>query len=108
MFPLAVNIVSKKSFHPVRKLFYAGAFFSQMTIGGLMASHTQWDADAYRQRGLMAQERAAEAPTEALKTLWLELAERYFEMADQIAAEDDPALRLPHRLRAPQGGRILL
>ena len=24
------------------------------------------------------------------------------------AAEDDPALRLPHKLRAPQGGRILL
>ena len=69
---------------------------------------TQWDCEAYRERGLMAQEKAAEAPTEGLKTLWLELAERYFEMADQIAIEDDPALRLPHKLHTPRGGRILL
>jgi hypothetical protein len=71
-------------------------------------AETQWDCDAYRQRGLMAQEKAAEAPTEGLKTLWLELAERYFEMADQIAGEEDPSLRLPHKLHAPHGGRILL
>ena len=69
---------------------------------------TQWDCEAYRQRGLMAQEKAAEAPTEGLKTLWLELAERYFEMADQIAVEDDPAPHLPHKLHTPRGGRILL
>ena len=67
---------------------------------------TQWDADAYRQRGLMAQEKAASAPTEGLKTLWLELAERYFEMADQVC--DEAELRFPHKLHSPQGGRILL
>jgi len=66
----------------------------------------EWDAAAYRERALMAQKRAAEAPTEGLKALWLELAERYFELADQVG--DDSALRFPHKLHAPQGGRILL
>ena len=66
-----------------------------------------WDAAAYRERALMAQEKAAEAPTEGLKTLWLELAERYFELADQV--EPDAELRFPHKLHAPHGGgRILL
>jgi len=66
----------------------------------------EWDAAAYRERALMAQKRAAEAPTEGLKALWLELAERYFELADQVG--DDAAMRFPHKLHAPQGGRILL
>jgi len=66
-----------------------------------------WDAAAYRERALMAQEKAAEAPTEGLKTLWLELAERYFELADQV--EPDAELRFPHKLHALHGGgRILL
>jgi hypothetical protein len=67
----------------------------------------EWDAAAYRERALMAQKRAAEAPTEGLKALWLELAERYFELADQVG--DAAELRFPHKLHAPQGGgRILL
>ena len=37
----------------------------------------------YRERGISAQQRAAEAPTDGLRQLWLELAERYFELADQ-------------------------
>ena len=65
-----------------------------------------WDADAYRQRGLMAQEKAAEAPTEGLKTLWQELAERYFEMADQVGNEAE--LRFPHKRNSPPRGRMLL
>ena len=69
---------------------------------------TQWDADAYRRRGLVAQEAAAQAPTEALKIQWLDLAERYFDMADQIAAENDPTLRLPHKLHGLHSGRLLL
>lgn len=68
----------------------------------------EWDAGAYRERALMAQKKAAEAPTEGLKTLWLELAERYFELADQADADTERALRLPHKLHAPHGGRILL
>ena len=67
----------------------------------------EWDAAAYRERALMAQKRAVEAPTEGLKALWLELAERYFELADQVG--DDTALRFPHKPHGPQGGgRILL
>jgi len=67
----------------------------------------EWDAAAYRERALMAQKRAAEAPTDGLRALWLELAERYFELADQVG--DDAALRFPHKPHAPQGGgRILL
>jgi hypothetical protein len=67
----------------------------------------EWDATAYRERALMAQNKAAEAPTEGLKALWLELAERYFELADQV--EPDAELRFPHKLHSPQGGgRILL
>ena len=69
-------------------------------------AETQWDADAYRQRGLMAQEKAAEAPTEGLKALWLELAERYFEMADQVS--DEAELRFAHKLNARHGGRMML
>lgn len=66
-----------------------------------------WDAAAYRERALMAQEKAAAAPTEGLKSLWLELAERYFALADE--AGEDAALHFPHRLHAPQrGGRVLL
>lgn len=66
-----------------------------------------WDAAAYRERALMAQKKAAEAPTEGLKALWLELAERYFELADQ--AEPDAELRFPHKRLSPHGGgRILL
>jgi len=67
----------------------------------------EWDAAAYRERALTAQEKAAGAPSEGLRTLWLELAERYFELADQVG--DDTALRFPHKLHKPQGGgRILL
>jgi len=67
----------------------------------------EWDAAAYRERALMAQMKAAEAPSTGLKTLWLELAERYFELAEQV--EPDAELRFPHKLHAPQrGGRILL
>ena len=66
-----------------------------------------WDAAAYRKRALEAQEKAAEAPSEGLKTLWLELAERYFELADQV--EPDSLLRFPHKSRKPaNGGRALL
>ncbi|HKQ09789.1 MAG TPA: hypothetical protein VJS85_01255 [Rhizomicrobium sp.] len=54
-----------------------------------------WDAAAYRERALVAQKKAAEAPTEGLKTLWLELAERYFELADRIVPET--LLRFPHK-----------
>ena len=67
----------------------------------------EWDAAAYRERALMAQKKAAEAPTAGLKTLWLELAERYFELADQV--EPDAELHFPHKLRGPQrSDRILL
>ena len=67
----------------------------------------EWDAAAYRERALMAQKKASEAPTAGLKTMWLELAERYFELADQV--EPDAGLRLPHKLHAPQrSGRMLL
>ena len=52
----------------------------------------EWDAAAYRERALMAQKKAAEAPTEGLKTLWLELAERYFELADQVGRRRRVAL----------------
>ena len=58
-----------------------------------------WDAAAYRERALGAQKKAAEAPTEGLKTLWLELAERYFELADRIAPET--LLRFPHKAHKP-------
>ena len=68
----------------------------------------EWDARAYRERALMAQNRAAEAPTEGLKALWLELAERYFELADQVDGDCESALHFPHKLHAPHGGRILL
>ncbi|MEO8301386.1 MAG: hypothetical protein ABI608_06315 [Rhizomicrobium sp.] len=68
-------------------------------------SEMEWDAAAYRERALMAQKKAEEAPTEGLKALWRELAERYFELADQLGG--DAALRFPHKLHAPQG-RILL
>ncbi len=54
----------------------------------------------------MAQEKAAEAPTEGLKALWLELAERYFEMADQVS--DEGELRFAHKLNARHGGRMML
>jgi len=36
----------------------------------------------YRERGISAQQRAAVAPTDGLRQLWLELAQRYFELAD--------------------------
>jgi hypothetical protein len=69
----------------------------------------EWDSGAYRERALLAQKKAGAAPSEGLKTLWLELAERYFELADQADAETESALRLPHKLHAPSGGgRILL
>jgi hypothetical protein len=69
----------------------------------------EWDAGAYRERALIAQKKAAEAPSEGLKTLWVELAERYFELADQADAETESALRFPHKLHAPSGaGRIRL
>jgi len=68
---------------------------------------TGWDPAAYRERALSAQKKAAEAPTEGLKALWLELAERYFELADQ--AEPETELRFPHKLHGPANtGRILL
>ena len=67
----------------------------------------EWDAAAYRARALAAQKKAAEAPTEGLKTLWEELAERYFELADQV--EPEAELRFPHKLhKSAHGGRILL
>jgi hypothetical protein len=67
----------------------------------------EWDAAAYRARALAAQQRAAEAPSEGLKALWLELAERYFELADQ--AEPDAELRFPHKLhKRGNSGRVLL
>ena len=48
---------------------------------------------------LMAQKKAEEAPSEGLKGLWLELAERYFELADQVA--EDAALHFPNKLHGP-------
>jgi hypothetical protein len=67
----------------------------------------EWDAAAYRSRALMAQEKAAEAPTQGLAALWQELAERYFELADQV--EPEALLRFPHKPHKPaNGGRILL
>jgi hypothetical protein len=63
---------------------------------------TQCDAATYRERALSAQERAAAASSPGLSALWLELAERYFELADQV---DSPAaLRFPHKLHASHGG----
>jgi hypothetical protein len=67
---------------------------------------TKWDAATYRERALGAQERAAGAPSPGLAALWLELAERYFELADQVEQPD--ALRFPHKLHASPGGRALL
>jgi hypothetical protein len=67
----------------------------------------EWDAATYRKRALEAQKTAAEAPSEGLKTLWLELAERYFELADQV--EPEALLRFPPKPHKPShGGRILL
>jgi hypothetical protein len=67
----------------------------------------EWDAAAYRERALAAQKKAAEAPTPGLASLWQELAERYFELADQV--EPEALLRFPHKLHRPQRvGRILL
>ena len=40
----------------------------------------------YRERGISAQQRAAEAPADGLTLLWLELAKRYFELADEYDA----------------------
>ncbi|HSS13400.1 MAG TPA: hypothetical protein VLL04_05890 [Rhizomicrobium sp.] len=64
------------------------------------------DAAGYRERALAAQKRAAEAPTTNLAALWLELAERYFDLADQV--EQPAALRFPHKLHAGHSGRPLL
>jgi len=71
---------------------------------------TDWDSAAYRERALMAQKKAAEAPTEGLKALWLELAERYFELADQAdQAGPETELRFPQKLHGPgNAGRMLL
>jgi len=67
----------------------------------------EWNAAAYRARALAAQKKAAEAPTEGLKTLWEELADRYFDLADQI--EPEAELRFPHKLHKPANrGRALL
>ena len=57
----------------------------------------EWDAAAFRARALAAQKRGAEAPTPGLATLWRELAERYFELADQV--EPEVPLRFVHKLR---------
>jgi hypothetical protein len=87
--------------------FFGGRAFSSADQKEIFRAKTEWDSAAYRERALMAQKRAAEAPTEGLKTLWLELAERYFELADQVLPEAE--LRFPHKLQGPgSGGRILL
>jgi hypothetical protein len=65
----------------------------------------EWDAAAYRARALTAQKKAEEAPSDGLRILWLELAERYFELADQ--AEPDAPLRFSNKPHG-HGGRILL
>jgi hypothetical protein len=54
---------------------------------------------SYRARGLAAQQRAADAPTDGLKTLWLELAQRYFELADEY--DVGSFLRFSAKLRPP-------
>jgi hypothetical protein len=54
---------------------------------------------SYRARGLVAQQRAADAPTAGLKILWLELAERYFELADEY--DVGSFLRFSARLHPP-------
>ena len=48
---------------------------------------------SYRERGISAQRWAAEAPTDGLRSLWLELAERYFELADEYDAGSSLNLR---------------
>lgn len=40
-------------------------------------------SESYRERGLAAQLKAAEAPTNGLRILWLELADRYFALAEE-------------------------
>ena len=54
----------------------------------------------YRERGILAQRWAAEAPTDGLRSLWLELAERYFELADEYDAESPLSFHArKHKLR---------
>jgi hypothetical protein len=53
---------------------------------------------SYRERGISAQQWAAEAETDGLRSIWLELAERYFELAEQQEPED--LLRFPIEPRA--------
>ena len=66
-----------------------------------------WDSVDYRERALVAQKTAAEAPTDALRAMWQELAERYFELAEEVAPE--ALLRFHSTGKSkPHGGRILL
>ena len=65
------------------------------------------DTVDYRERALAAQKTAAEAPTDVLRAMWQELAERYFELADEI--EPEALLRFHSAGKSkPHGGRILL
>jgi hypothetical protein len=91
-----------------RQLFLpAGISWIEASSTGTFMSEVEWDAAAYRERALAAQKKAAEAPTPGLSALWQELAERYFELADQV--EPEALLRFPHKAHKPaNGGRVLL
>lgn len=49
---------------------------------------------SYRERGISAQQWAAEAATDGLRSIWLELAERYFELAEREESESPLKFKL--------------
>ena len=55
---------------------------------------------SFRERGLLAQKKAEEAGTDGLKAFWLELSERYFELAAEAARQTPSRFTSDGRSRA--------